>query len=795
MEFTVDFERNGFVGFHLQGAGLEIFHVGESGVDAEEDAAEIAHQGDVIHLLENADVEQSVFQIGFGEELKRAAIESAITDQDEAAFDAVGIPGDVETRRFFGNDLCGGEEIAQWSECFFGFPCRAFDDLRVEPDPGELDEAMVVGAGEIDHPGFPVADDFPGFDEIERDAEFQGEDVDGANREDAEVDVGTVDSVDDFVDRAVAASGNDCFVALFDGAFGLRFRVSCSFGELKDSVARYDRVKLADGLTRSLAPGCGVNDDAGFAHEEWRRREIGEGSREEIWQMRARYRWSFCPGGTKQVKMRVLRRIIIVLFYVVIALVLLIAAGWWALNSYVQSPAFAAQVKLEGSHLLGVPVEFKDVSWNLAQGINLNGLVLHNGGPSPAVGEFKVDHVVLRYDGASIWKGKLEITRLWISQPTVLIGQDAAGNFVLPVAPQAAAAPAVPPTASTSAPATATSAAPTATPSGSLVQISWKKFNVDKGTIEVKGNDGSTRLLCSGIDTYALSTEGDKPGLKGQLHIGEIWLLQKVRITNAHSPMSLEGDTFSLPTIEAEVYGGRATGAWEQNFGDPKKSYNLNLNLTDCDVNAVTSGVLDQTGVISGRLDAKTQWIGPATDPMSVSGNGTVEVRNGQVIQIPFFKTLSQLLGVEALGQPDFSSCKMEFTVADQVATISTLNMKSALFALSGTGTVGFDSSLKMDCHLDLSSDLVKQLPSTIEKALEKHDDGSRSIPFKLTGTIEKPNVELVLSQTMINQAVDALKGLFGPKKDKAKTDAAPPTATDSTTTPAATTSIPVGTP
>ncbi len=89
---------------------------------------------------------------------------------------------------------------------------------------------------------------------------------------------------------------------------------------------------------------------------------------------------------------------------------------------------------------------------------------------------------------------------------------------------------------------------------------------------------------------------------------------------------------------------------------------------------------------------------------------------------------------------------------------------------------MGFDLDLKMDCRLDLSPEVTQQLPAALEKSLEKRDNGYRSISFKLSGNAENPKVELQVTQTMVDQAVDTLKGLFGKKEKKTETPAAPAT-------------------
>lgn len=272
MQFPIDFDRDFFVGRNVDCARLEIFDVGEFGVNAEEHAAEIAHQRDVVHLLKNAHVEHAVLEIGLGENLERAAVEATVADEDEGAFDRVMIPCHAQLRRFLGDDLRGGEEIAERAEHFFRFQRRAFDHLRIESDSGHLHEAVIVRAGEIDRPDFSGADNGHRLGEVERDAELHREDIDRADGDQSEIDRRAIEAIDHFIDRAVATGGDDRLVTLLHGAFGLSFRIARTFGEFENEIAG-ESVKFGSGLTGAFAARGRIENDAGFIHVSLRRED------------------------------------------------------------------------------------------------------------------------------------------------------------------------------------------------------------------------------------------------------------------------------------------------------------------------------------------------------------------------------------------------------------------------------------------------------------------------------------------------------------------------------------------
>jgi hypothetical protein len=70
-----------------------------------------------------------------------------------------------------------------------------------------------------------------------------------------------------------------------------------------------------------------------------------------------------------------------------------------------------------------------------------------------------------------------------------------------------------------------------------------------------------------------------------------------------------------------------------------------------------------------------------------------------------------------------------------------------------------------MEGELALNPEALKLIPKEISSAFTDRGDGYRVVPLKVTGTVNEPKVEMVVTSQMINKAVDVIQGLLGGKK------------------------------
>jgi hypothetical protein len=151
------------------------------------------------------------------------------------------------------------------AEVLFEIPARFLHDLRIETHAGELDKVAGIGAHQIDLASVPGEDHRPGGGEIVGQAEFGGEDVHRADREDAERHAGAGDSVDDLIDRAVATGGDDGGETVANCLLGERTRVAGGGGGAECAV--WEAFDLLPCPFCPLAARGRVQNDKDFLHD------------------------------------------------------------------------------------------------------------------------------------------------------------------------------------------------------------------------------------------------------------------------------------------------------------------------------------------------------------------------------------------------------------------------------------------------------------------------------------------------------------------------------------------------
>jgi uncharacterized protein involved in outer membrane biogenesis len=468
--------------------------------------------------------------------------------------------------------------------------------------------------------------------------------------------------------------------------------------------------------------------------------------------------------------MKWVKRVLLALFALILLLLLLALAAGFMLHRYVQSPAFAARVSQEATTFTGVPVKFERLRMDWGEGISVFQLQVEN--PKAPVEPilFSIHKIAVRFNLFTVFSPQPEITSLTFDQPELKVTQNDAGQYVLPtVAPSSAVTP-----------------GSAEEKKASQTAFSIKGVSLERGLLQIKNPDQTIKLRLSGLQTNANVDLAPEKGLAafGKLQIEEMILAAKFKATALQAPFRIEKNTLSLTDMAGTLYGGKLSGGLELSLSDAQLPYKFVLNAENVDVNQALTELVARPGVLSGRLEAKTSWLGPANDPMGLSGQGTAEIRNGQLIAVPLFRLLGEILQIKALLQPDFQEIKTAFSVESQVVNLSTFQVKAALFDMTGQGTVGFDQTLNLQITLGLNPEITRQIPQQLEDRLVARADGYRTLSFNVTGTTDDPKIDLLQqllkqeADKLIDQGLNKLKGLFGPKKaDPAPAPVPPPAA------------------
>ncbi len=449
-------------------------------------------------------------------------------------------------------------------------------------------------------------------------------------------------------------------------------------------------------------------------------------------------------------------------WFIVLFLVLAIGGTAWWFHRYLHSPEFQVWVKQEASRAAGVPVEFDALDVALTQGIQLTNLRLENTRrPEVGTSSLRVQEIVLSYDWLSLLSRIFKITRLDLTEPKVIILQDPQGRYIMPY--QIAAAP----TTSSG----ATSSGSTNQSSSNRLTLEWNRLGITRGAMTIVGSDRIPRIQISGFNVTAqrnTEKENKTPGLTtGQIAIESLRLVNRLTFSRLQLPYQANQSTIQSNNFQATAYSGKTTGAVQFTFGTAQKPYAAQLNTEGWDVNALLAEMAGIPNHLSGRLYAQTSWSGSGTNLSALSGKGTLELRNGQMLDVPIFAVLAQILNIPELAKPVFDTCNAKFTAANQLIQWESIQLRSPFLELASAGTTSFNGALNLNIRMALHPNLTKQMPSMLLNRMTQREDGYRVVTFRVTGTLAQPNLNDLYQQLIVapggllDQGVQRLQNLL----------------------------------
>ncbi len=266
----------------------------------------------------------------------------------------------------------------------------------------------MIGAQQVDPAGAPGLDDGPGFIEVAGQAQLGSEDIHGADRQDAQGRVGAHHAVDHFVDRPIAARGDDRREALLDGGLG---HIAASPGA---EVARMVQLgsfsmRRQAALARSL-------------------RAAGLKMTRISCMRRGRFRLFFQRSRATLCGVKKVSKAILIGLAVLVALGVALIVG---LNLYIQSPGSQARIQEELSKLLRLPLKLTNVSVSPFGSLRVTGLTIPNGGAN----FLDAASFNARYRLLSLLQGKLVITEMNVESPKIVWIQAVDGKMAAARAP------------------------------------------------------------------------------------------------------------------------------------------------------------------------------------------------------------------------------------------------------------------------------------------------------------------------------------------------------------------------
>jgi hypothetical protein len=420
-------------------------------------------------------------------------------------------------------------------------------------------------------------------------------------------------------------------------------------------------------------------------------------------------------------------------------LAVLAAAAVIAFNLHLQSPAMQEQLRRGAMETLGLPLNIRSTVYTPWDGIRLRGLVVPDT-ENAGVNFLEASEFQILFRLRPLLRREFVVSSLCLKEAVLNWRQNPEGRWRLPRQTDASAAPArdkAPP-----------ETAPEETPAAKAAEpfrIRIEGMEIRRSRILFENRDAWPLLDAEGITARAsIDAEGNA---RGEAEVPEAVVAGVVVARDLGSPFTLQKGKLSLPEIRGDLSGGRLSGQGSIAVRKEGSPYEWQLQLDDfrlADLRLPASfGGTKFEGLLAARLDLS----GRNAPDRQVRGTGRLDVSGGKLVPPPHLQEIGRALGIRELRGMDLQAARAELRIEDDFIHVEPLWLRAEDLAVEMRGTVTRAGKLDLTGRLLLAPKSAAQLAERTGREWPAAGDGElpgyRAVPFKVTGTLEKPESNL----------------------------------------------------
>lgn len=247
--------------------------------------------------------------------------------------------------------------------------------------------------------------------------------------------------------------------------------------------------------------------------------------------------------------------------------------------------------------------------------------------------------------------------------------------------------------------------------------------------------------------------------------------VRKIPLENFSAELDRENGTLEIRSVQAHLAEGTVglTGTLQES--EPKTPWGAQVTLQDLDLVRLGQILEWKNQTISGKLTADWKGTGEGTHAAAVTGNGTLRVAGGQILEFPLLGRFADLVGATALRTIGFQEAQGTFRLTEGKIQTDHFQVTSPQATITVAGWGGFlqgaDSPIDWRLVPIFSPEIIpEETRSKIGEVLAK---GASYLmgEIRMTGTWKNPKrkfiskpVTRILNEQLFN-IQDLLKDLF----------------------------------
>jgi hypothetical protein len=216
----------------------------------------------------------------------------------------------------------------------------------------------------------------------------------------------------------------------------------------------------------------------------------------------------------------------------------------------------------------------------------------------------------------------------------------------------------------------------------------------------------------------------DAPGGMDYVFLGKTLPFNRVT-----GKLIFTNDRLELVDLTGALFSGTARGSADISLARGDPHYRAKISVNAIDFPRLTD-LYYQYKTAQGQLSGTYDFKGLSDNARLMSGNGKVEVTNGDVFAIPVFGPISEILGtiLPGSGYSIARKATASFAIKDGIIHTEDFNAAGKLFAMVGHGDLRFlDDKLDFDLRIDPMGPGVLLTP--VYKLFEYKGEGSLKKP------------------------------------------------------------------
>jgi len=222
-------------------------------------------------------------------------------------------------------------------------------------------------------------------------------------------------------------------------------------------------------------------------------------------------------------------------------------------------------------------------------------------------------------------------------------------------------------------------------------------------------------------------------------------------LSTAHYPLSTNHYPLSSPRqprpLTAKLFGGNVYGdGWIMLGPDPR--YGLRATLSQADLSRLAQEVLAGRQNLRGKITATVNLRGAGRSLNALGGQGTIQLREGNVYELPLMIALLKILSIRPPDQTAFSTADIDFRIEGEHIYFDpdSIHFNGDAISLRGSGEMDFQQSIRLTFHAIVGRGtwnipLVKELfTGASQQIMQIHAGGTlqdpeiRKEPFPVVG-------------------------------------------------------------